>query len=867
MGGIPYELGRDDDGVDARTLGGVTPRRRSLWALGALGLGFSIARSLGEASSPTPAAWFAACQALLALALLSRGAWCRALLFAAATLFGAGWFTDRFYVAPPDRVDQLIAHDTGDSSVPLVVTLTGEAIEPPRFFTGRAGALGAFARVPSSWVFPLRVTGVELADGMAPASGIVRVSLRHASAERPPSVRAGDTIRMTGQFAPIPLPLNPGEPNRRLLALQEGVIGRLIVPGESLIEPLDNAMPGWWARSTAWARDRAGAALGLTPTTGNDNNAATGRALLAAMLLGVREPGIDDVDAAFRRVGLVHLVAISGFNLALLASATGLLLRFLGDRGGVESLGIAAVIGLYLLIVPGESPILRAGLTVIAFLLAESLGRRYDRLTLLGWIACALLLWRPLDLWSLGFQLSFGIVGALLWLGRRVEHRLFGVPLRGVVSVGIPIGARPGLLERGARAAWRFIADKLKVAISASLLAWSVAAPVIIVHTGIFSPWAPLTGLIALPIASATLCAGYAALLVGFAWPSAGAAVATLATWLADTLASLVLTLDTLPGACVELPRLSALCAGACVGVILFWFARGTRRSRLAWALTGIAACWLGIELYASTRLPSSVALRIDTLAVGDGTCHLIRAGDSAMLWDCGSSHPGLGLRELPRAIRAVGAARVRVALVTHANMDHFLCLPDVVEPLGIRHVFIGSAFLEEAAKRPDAASAALMRELESRGVGIIEARAGARIRLGPIDCEILSPDPGDSFAEANDTSLVGLFRVPTRAGERRLLMTGDIGPAAIAHLLDAHPELSADILELPHHGSAKPEAMLFTRHLNPGVVLQSTGPQRLADRRWDALKPGRAWRVTASHGAAWATITRDGAVRSGTLR
>jgi beta-lactamase superfamily II metal-dependent hydrolase len=237
------------------------------------------------------------------------------------------------------------------------------------------------------------------------------------------------------------------------------------------------------------------------------------------------------------------------------------------------------------------------------------------------------------------------------------------------------------------------------------------------------------------------------------------------------------------------------------------------------------------------------------------------------MLWDCGSSHAGLGLRELPRAVREVGGMRVRSALVTHANLDHFLCLPDVAPALGIERVYTTRSFIDAANAKPHGAAAALLAALHAQGIAIVEVAAHSSIRLGGATCEFISPSADSSFTEEKDESLVGLFRVPTAAGERRLLMTGDIGPLAIVRLRRAFPDLHAHAMELPHHGSAKPEAFVFVRDIDPIVVLQSTGPQRVGDPRWDGVRAGRTWGVTARDGALTLEIGKDGHLDARSLR
>ena len=106
------------------------------------------------------------------------------------------------------------------------------------------------------------------------------------------------------------------------------------------------------------------------------------------------------------------------------------------------------------------------------------------------------------------------------------------------------------------------------------------------------------------------------------------------------------------------------------------------------------------------------------------------------------------------------------------------------------------------------------------------------------------------------------------------MLLTGDIQRSAMLLLLDAAASdaartIDADILELPHHGSHHAVAESFVRAVSPSAVLQSTGPSRARDRRWNTVKreTGAAWRMTALDGAVWAEIRDDGAVTSGGFR
>ncbi|MEZ6163591.1 MAG: hypothetical protein R3B67_04065 [Phycisphaerales bacterium] len=121
-----------------------------------------------------------------------------------------------------------------------------------------------------------------------------------------------------------------------------------------------------------------------------------------------------------------------------------------------------------------------------------------------------------------------------------------------------------------------------------------------------------------------------------------------------------------------------------------------------------------------------------------------------------------------------------------------------------------------------------------------------------------------------NDTSVVALLDpLPGRVGHPRMLLTGDIEQDAMERLMVLEPgltgELAGGVIELPHHGSARDAAYGFVGWLDPGVIVQSTGPSRLDDDRWDGQRPGRDWFTTAQGGAIVVEFDASGAVTRGT--
>lgn len=813
--------------------------------------------------------WFAAACVLVAAGLWARGMACRVLLGAAVVAAGAGWFAARVHELPRDALGAML--DPDPLAPPAVVALRGVAADLPRKREAERGEFDAPPARPS-WAFDVLAESIETAAGPRRVSGRVRVFV----AGEAPEVRAGERVEVIGALEPVRTRGNPGEYDLRAWAAQEGAAGMMNAPGRSLvrvIEPPRGAArvhAAWLAWRSAM-RQRAEAALGSGERAGAQSEASErseearrARALLRSLLLGERDPELRDVQAAFRGLGLVHLVAISGFNLAVMAFIALFLLRLTGDRGWLEPAGLALLVAAYMIVLPAETPIIRSGVMVLAFMAIEATGRRYDRLTVLGWIGIALLLWRPLDAWSLGFQLSMGATGVLLWMGDRAMDRLFGTPLRGLT----PDRGRGGaaMVRRAGRAAWR----AFKQLAATSLLCWAAAAPIVIWQTGMLSPLAPITTLVVLPLVTLVLWVGYIVLLAGVLVPAAGEGAAGALDVLASFLIDVVLALDALPGTTLHLPRVGgawAVCASACV---LWWFARGRVRSRTGWAVTAVLLAWLGVQVWLVPRLAvgREVALRVDALAVGDGTCMLVRVrGGEAMLWDCGSLTPRVGERVVARAVRELGAGNVRTAIITHANVDHYSGLVDVVGPLGVRAVLVSGVFAAEAERAPRGGPGRLLARLAERGVEVRVVGAGDSFAMGDARVAFVWPPAGYVPRMVNDASLVARVRVQSEAGERIALLTGDIGPQSIARLMeegDAGALAGASILEVPHHGSVNDAAMEFVRRAGAAAVLQSTGPERARREEWGAVAGGSAWKVTARDGAAWAEVLRDGGVRVG---
>jgi competence protein ComEC len=137
--------------------------------------------------------------------------------------------------------------------------------------------------------------------------------------------------------------------------------------------------------------------------------------LLAGILLGVDTGLTDALQQAFKNTGTAHIIAISGFNISIIAGIfVTFFSRFFGKKWGA----VVAILGivLYTFIVGADAAVVRAAIMGSLALFARQLGRRQFGLNTLFVVALLMCVWNPLYVWDVGFQLSFfATLGLILY--------------------------------------------------------------------------------------------------------------------------------------------------------------------------------------------------------------------------------------------------------------------------------------------------------------------------------------------------------------------------------------------------------------------------------------------------------------------
>ncbi|MEO8588256.1 MAG: ComEC/Rec2 family competence protein [Flavobacteriales bacterium] len=254
------------------------------------------------------------------------------------------------------------------------------------------------------------VLGRSLDGVWRPRSGKVMLTLMRRSGERDP--RVGDEVLVDAPLEPIDRVADPGGFDRRAWAASRGMEMELFAPPEDWA-PAGHAVR--WTDVFASTRDRISGWMEQTGLPLRE------RALVKALVLGLRDDLDGEQKNAFVRSGTVHVLAVSGTHVGFIYVMLSFLLGWWGGgrkarlfRGVLVLLALWGYAGL-----TGACPsVLRATFMFSLFTLAGMLSQRVDTLNSLFAAALVLLLWDPHMLVEVSFQLSFlAVLGIVLFYG------------------------------------------------------------------------------------------------------------------------------------------------------------------------------------------------------------------------------------------------------------------------------------------------------------------------------------------------------------------------------------------------------------------------------------------------------------------
>lgn len=646
-----------------------------------------------------------------------------------------------------------------------------ELLQPGQRIT--AVVLGEFQRVtlneddePGWRQAVLLATEVRLPTRRVRITGVTGLRVWMDPSSTPLS---GGVYELRGSLSLVQRPWNPALFDPVQTALRQGIVGEFSPQHCHAVAPrfsLRLALLRFAADCRQWIAGQL--ALGI-------EDAEMPRTLVTTMALGTAESDVTGLEEPFRNSGTLHVFAVSGLHVGLLAAIGWTFLRCTGLRRGRATAVLIPLLFGYAFITGWVPSAARAAFMAAILLAGPLLDRQSRLLNSLGAAALILLACDSLQLFQVGFQLSFGVLAAIgigaRWLSRPVA------PLTELDPFLPP-----------ALANWQ---QKLSVNIRrhcASLLttaaaAWIGSAPLMVHHFHACTP------------------------------------VSVLAN-----------------GLLVPLSFLSLLTVALSLVAALFqmtWIQVCLNHTNWLWAhlMMASASAFSALPgghfpLSPSCLSPAPVAtLSVLSMPPGEG-CQVLSTAGQTWLLDCGGVQHHR--RNLLPFLRREDVARIDGLVLSHADADHAGAAVKLVESWGSPRV-LASAHEPWWLDSRVTALWQLHGALASCGRGMESLGAGDRRQLGQVTMQVLYPTDEDKHDKADDRALVARFD----CGGFRVLWCNDAGFAAEKALLDrwSAAELRCHVLLRNQHASDWSVLTEFLSAAQPQAVVTSNSPTIATER------------------------------------
>jgi len=514
------------------------------------------------------------------------------------------------------------------------------------------------------------------------------------------------------------------------------------------------------------------------------------------MTLGERSGIPKQIHEAFVGSGTYHILAISGLNVSLLAAVLFVLLKAVRIPLRLSALLSMGLITFYAVLAGGSASVVRAAVMADVYLLALVLDREADSLNTLALSALGLLLWQPLYLFDVGFQLTFVATGAIL------------VAVDRLPSASLPVPSR-------------WIATSVWLSIAAFL----GTAPILASTFHRLSPIGIVANLPIVPLSGLLTGVGMLFAVSATVIPHALGWFAALTGWLIDLLVYLAQWFARLPFASVQVfpPSIPmTICYYVTLGALI----AAEERRWLRW--TACAAALACVILVAVRLLPifQSGQLRMTVLDVGQGDGIVLELpGRRTILIDGGGLFDDrfdIGEQVVVPFLRSRWIGHLDVVVLSHPHPDHLNGLQGV-----LRRFTVGQVW--DSGQRTAIPTYLWFEEvLRDKRIPHKILHDGYRTsEFAPVQIAVLHPpypmvdgSPRGRFSDVNSNSLV----LAVKYGTVTFLLPGDIEQEAERLLVQREADLEAQVLKVPHHGGRTSSSEPFLARVHPKVAVVSAG-------------------------------------------
>ena len=726
--------------------------------------------------------WFAlaTCVAVPALAYALKGSRTVMLM---PVLFGLGIANQAFHLRQIP-VDDL-QNQLGDGQ--QIITLTGRLTTTPEHRVSEING-DEYWRSMSE----LSVSEIETDTGRLVTSGTVLVSAPFRLAKH---YYVGRQVKVSGVIKNPPIAQARGMFSYHDYLARHGIHFQLRTKTRRDWQLLDEAKPPsppMSVRFQRWARDTLAKPLG-----GQDDVVR----LLWAMTLGWRTSLSGEVAEPFMRSGTMHVFAISGLHITMIAAILVQLMRIARLPRVACGLLLIPMLWFYVAATGWQSSAVRSSVMVTIVAMGWVLKRPGDLVNSLAAAAVLILLWEPQQLFMTGFQLSFSVVFSIamfaLPLQERIQNRLQPDPL-------LP----PELWPWSSRFVVRIATPLLAV----SAAAWLGSLPLATSTFNLFTPVTLFVNAFIVPLAGLALASSLGCLIFAGWLPLASELFAhsawlwmRLMMWLSETAAELPLGHQYVAAPPVWLML-------TYVVVLVLWAMPLVLKTK---RLGTLALVGLAFVLFAVESLAKRGEFKMTVLPLESGSAMFVEPhNDKPLLIDCGSDSGGRF--SVVSFLRTRGHDEPPWAVATHGDRHHVQGFGSLAEEMGWPVMFVNPTRFNSPYYKK------MMEGLEAAGQPTIVVARGNSIA----GWEVLHPPIGERLPKADDNMTV----LAREVHGVRVLLLSDLGEAGQADLAGSGLDLRSDIVVTAMPGVGDPLGQALLAAIEPKAIVLSASTYPYVD-------------------------------------
>jgi len=572
--------------------------------------------------------------------------------------------------------------------------------------------------------------------------------------------------------------------------------------------------------------------------------------LISSMLLGSRVDLSDETIDNFMKTGIIHFIAISGFNVGIVVFTVLLPLRLFGINQTLSTCIILLVVVLYAFLTGLNPPVLRASIMVFIFFCSFLIRRQWDITSGIFAAIFFILVRNPSDIFNIGFQLSVLATMGIVYVSSKIEGALFKTAL---FIESLQVKAERGRLF--------FLKKYLRKSFCISLAAWLATFPLTAYYFHLFTPFIFITNIIVFPLFWIIIVSGIVLLTLGTVCPQLAVASAWLASNTDIVLESLVSRLASIPYSYFYVVGPSH------TGIIIYYLfiLLLLYHNYLSLDLNRIAICGLlsaNILIFSnmlkfpnrSASTGSGQALMITCLDVGHGCAIFIQCPNGKnILYDVGSwKNYDVGRYIVAPFLWGQKIKKIDLVILSHEHEDHWNGLVSLIERFSVKSVFSQHHFFASNAGKK------ILSVLENKGISAATLSYGEILKgFEPAVVKILHPPSfASDITTTNDNSCV----LKIDYCGHSLLLCADIEEKGIESALLKPSEIRSNIMQIPHHGSLINNLEAFVNAVQPTYAFINSSDSIVSNKTIDILQSYNIITLQPhKEGAVTFTINKDG--------